>query len=50
MLSLPVYTDLEEKKKEGFAILFNPCTRKREHGAPVQGGRLGGKPGKRRRK
>jgi hypothetical protein len=41
MLSLPVCTYLEEKEKEGFAIFFNPCTRKREHGAPVQGSRLG---------
>jgi hypothetical protein len=84
MLSPPVSTDLQEKKKEGLPpdflwslvaltnlmrlsllkaanavmsgaayrksgspILFNPCTRKREHGAPVQGARLGGKPGKR---
>jgi hypothetical protein len=23
--------------------VFNPCTQKREHGAPVQGARLGGK-------
>jgi hypothetical protein len=35
---------LIEKKKEGLRpIVFYPCTRKREHGAPVQGGRLAGK-------
>ena len=87
MLSPPVYTYLQEKKKEGLPpdflwslvalaslmrlsllkaahavvsgaayrksglpILFNPCTRKREHGAPVQGARRAGKPGKRRTK
>jgi hypothetical protein len=87
MLSPPVHTYLQEKKKEGLPpdflwslvalanlmrlpllkaayvdmagaayrksgspISFNPCTRKREHGAPVQGARLGGKPGKRRTK
>src|ERR1700761_7405463 len=41
MLSLPVYTYLQEKKKEGFAHLFQPMYAKvREHGAPVQGARL----------
>jgi hypothetical protein len=80
MLSPPVYTYLQEKKKEGLPpdflwslvalahlmrlsllkaahavisgaayrksgspILFNPCTQKREHGAPVQGQGLAGK-------
>jgi hypothetical protein len=27
-------------RKSGSPIVFNPCTRKREHGAPVQGARL----------
>jgi hypothetical protein len=41
MLSPPVYTYLQEKKKEGFAHLFQPMYAKvREHGAPVQGARL----------
>jgi hypothetical protein len=39
MLSPPVYTYLQEKKKEGFAHLFQPMYAKvREHGAPVPGG------------
>ena len=43
MLSPQVSTYLQEKKKERASpILFNPCTRKREHGAPVQGAGLGG--------
>jgi hypothetical protein len=88
MLSPPVYTYLQEKKKEGLppdflwslvaygepqaafltesrtrghvrcrvqeirvAHLIQPMYAKvREHGAPVQGARLGGKPGKRRTK
>jgi hypothetical protein len=37
-------------RKSGSPIFFNPCTRKREHGAPVQGEGLSGKPGKRRTK
>jgi hypothetical protein len=42
MLSPPVCTDLQEKKKEGFAHLLQPMYAKvREHGAPVQGARLG---------
>jgi hypothetical protein len=41
MLSPPVYTCLQEKKKEGFAHLLQPMYAKvREHGAPVQGSRL----------
>ena len=41
MLSPPVCTYLEEKKKEGFAHLVQPMYAKvREHGAPVQGARL----------
>jgi hypothetical protein len=51
MLSPPVCTYLQEKKKEGFAHLVQPMYAKvREHGAPVQGARLGGKPEKRRTK
>jgi hypothetical protein len=42
MLSLPIYTYMQEKKKEGFAHLLQPMYAKvREHGAPVQGARLG---------
>ncbi len=37
-------------RKSGSPILFNPCTQKREHGAPVQGARLSGKPVERRKK
>jgi hypothetical protein len=41
MLSPPVSTYLQEKKKEGFAHLVQPMYAKvREHGAPVQGARL----------
>ncbi len=44
MLSPQVSTYLQEKKKERASpILFNPCTRKREHGAPVQVAGLGGR-------
>jgi hypothetical protein len=39
MLSPPVYTDLQEKKKEGaLPIFFNPCTRKSANmGHPSRG-------------
>jgi hypothetical protein len=41
MLSPLVYTDLQEKKEEGFARLLQPMYAKlREHGAPVQGAML----------
>jgi hypothetical protein len=42
MLSPPAYTYLHERKTEGFAHLVQPMYAKvREHGAPVQGERLG---------
>jgi hypothetical protein len=52
MLSPPVPTYLQEKKKgKGFAHLFQPMYAKvREHGALVQGARLGGRPEKQRTK
>jgi hypothetical protein len=51
MLSSPVYTDLQENEMEGLRPSCQPMYAKvREHGAPVRGERLGGKPGKRRAK
>jgi hypothetical protein len=54
MLLPLAYTYLQEKRKrkrKGFAHLVQPMYAKvREHGAPVQGARLGGKPEKRRAK
>jgi hypothetical protein len=48
MLSLPVYAYLQGEKRRGFAHLLQPMYAKvREHGAPVQGARPGGKPAKR---